>query len=335
MKCSRCEQVCPVLHAHSAEVSEELPRAMAVWSRSTEKMAKSSSGGVFGELAEAIINKKGIVCGAVMDDTLRVRHVCAETLSDLEALRGSKYVQSDVEDCYRTVQANLKAGRLALFSGTPCQVEGLKSFLGYDYENLFTVDIICHGVPSPLTWERYLEERRKAQSANVVKAGFRDKTNGWTNFSLSLQFDDGAVYRKTLKEDAFMNAFLANLCLRESCYQCRFKSIRRKSDLTVGDFWGIDRIAPEINDDGGVSLVILQSEKGRRLFREIEEKVNCRDVDCQTAVDLNGAATHSVYRHPFREYFFHKLPRTDFDKQVQDCLFPSYLVRLERKLITR
>ena len=334
VKCGLCEQVCPVLHAKEAENENVLPPAVAAWSRTPETRASSSSGGVFGEFAAAVIASGGIVCGAALDEAQRARHIFAETMDQLEKLRGSKYVQSDVGDCYGKVREHLINGRTVLFSGTPCQVAGLKSFLGCDYENLITVDIICHGVPSPLVWERYLEHQKKRYRSDIRKAGFRDKTEGWAKFSMSLQFENGEGYRQTLKEDAYMKAFLENLCLRESCHQCSFKSIRRMSDLTIGDFWGVDKLIPGINDDQGISLVILQSEKGHHLFKAIEEKLRCRPVDCKAAADLNGAATHSVYRHPFRDYFFKKLPHTDFEKLVQNCLSPSYLVRLERKLIT-
>lgn len=333
--CGHCEQVCPVLHAADWNQAEALPEAIAAWSRNRDTRAASSSGGIFGELAAAVITENGVVCGAAADPNLSVKHVIAESLSELEQLRGSKYVQSDVEDCYCIVQQYLKSERAVLFSGTPCQVAGLKSYLGHDYENLITVDIICHGVPSPLVWEQYLAHHKKTFQAKPQKASFRDKTDGWTNFSMAMQFEDGREYRRSLKDDAYMKAFLQNLCLRESCYKCSFKSIRRVSDLTIGDFWGVDKVLPGINDDQGISLVLLQSEKGREIFQKIQSKVSAKAVDCLAAVDLNGAAEHSVYRHPFRDYFFLKLPNSNFEKLVQDCLSPNYLVRLERKLRSR
>ena len=332
--CNVCEQVCPVLHPVHIDDTESLPSAAAAWTCASEDRAASSSGGVFGVLAEAVIEKQGVVCGAALDEQLRARHIFVETHDDIQRLRGSKYVQSDVGDCYTGIREYLKVGRTVLFSGTPCQVGGLKSFLGRDYDNLITVDIICHGVPSPLVWEKYLERQKKDRKTEVLQASFRDKTEGWAKFSMKLRFEDGSEYRKTLKDDAYMKAFLENLCLRESCYQCSFKSVRRISDLTIGDFWGVDKIVPGINDDKGISLVILQTEKGQRLFRELENRLYCKPVDCRSAIDLNGAAIHSVYRHPFREYFFRKLPRADFDKLVCKCLAPSYAVRLERKIIT-
>lgn len=181
----------------------------------------SSSGGAFYSLAKAVLSQNGIVFGARFDENWNVIHDCCESVSEIEQFMGSKYVQSKISDMYEKSKKYLLAGRYVLFSGTPCQIYGLKSYLGKDYENLITMDFVCHGVPSPMVWRRYIEER--SNSREIKKINFRDKTDGWRRFSLCIQYSDGNEYRKNQHEDIFMKGFLQNIFLRPSCYECRFK----------------------------------------------------------------------------------------------------------------
>ena len=331
--CKKCEVVCPLLNlSGSNENNSAYPEALAGYIKSIDIRKHSSSGGIFTAIALRILENGGVVVGAAFDNKLNVSHIIVESKDELYRLRGSKYVQSNVLGCYKKVRELLQKGVTVLFSGTPCQIAGMQGYLGKTYKNLVLVDVICHGVPSDLVWQEYLKWQAKRYGTEPVNANFRNKCSGWEKFSLSISFQNGIEYKGRLDEDVYMKAFLQNLCLRESCYFCKYKTKQRLSDLTIGDLWGIDKIAPELNDNAGVSVVFIQSEKGRRLLKVIDKSVNLMRVDSKLSVENNGAMTHSVYRQPMREFFFKKLGIVEFDKLVVNCLSPNLKIRLERKI---
>lgn len=332
--CKKCETVCPLLNlSGNSENDSVYPEALAGYIKSNDIRKGSSSGGIFTALALRILEFGGVVVGAAFDNKLNVSHIIVESKDELYKLRGSKYVQSNVLGCYKKVRELLQKGVTVLFSGTPCQIAGMQGYLGKVYENLVLVDVICHGVPSGFAWQEYLKWQSKRYEAEPINANFRNKCSGWEKFSLSISFQNGIDYKGRLDEDAYMKAFLQNLCLRESCYYCKYKTKQRLSDLTIGDLWGINEIAPELNDNEGVSVVFIQSEKGRRFLETIDKSVNLIHVDSERSVEKNRAMTHSVYRQPMREYFFRKLGTAEFDKLVAKCLFPDLKTRIERKTL--
>lgn len=331
--CGKCTRTCPVLNSETPEA--QLPAAFSARNRDTERRRESSSGGVFSALAEDVIARNGVVFGAAVADDLRIRHIAVDNTADLARLRGSKYVSSDLGSTFSRVRELLRSGRPVLFSGTPCQVEGLLAFLGRPYDDLVTVDLVCHGVPSPKVWEAYLKERTRRAGASVSSVSFRSKDIGWKNFSMKLGFDDGSVYSAPMREDPYLHAFLDNLCLRPSCHDCAFKSANRKSDLSLADFWGIQRVDPAEDDDLGTSLVFVHSQKGRELLRRLPDRIALKEADARTAIAHNCAMVKSVPAHHFRQYFFHMLGKTPFDTLVRNCFAPSYPVRLHRMALIK
>ena len=332
--CKKCEKICPVLNKTVCTSEDEgYPEALAGYSLDPENRRLSSSGGIFTALSLQILEKNGIVVGAAFDKHFNVEHIIVKSKEELFKLRGSKYIQSDISGCYEKVKELVQRGTLVLFSGTPCQIEAMRAILGKTYDNLILVDIVCHGVPSNRVWQQYLYWQKAKHNADLVNVNFRDKCNGWNKFSLSLTFDDGTRYQGILDEDPYMKAFLENLCLRESCYQCPFKTKKHNSDLTIGDLWGIDEIAPELNDDAGTSVVFIQSNKGKKVIDILSKVAYLKTVGSKISIEKNGAMTHSVYRHPMREYFLKKLDNVDFDKLVSKCLSPGIGTRLERKIL--
>lgn len=329
VRCGRCEDICPVLN-HKAP-AEIVPTAIAAYAESSALRHRSSSGGLFSVLAEAILRENGAVCGAALTEDLSVEHIVVRDPKELSRLRGSKYVQSRMGNCLQLVKSLLIQGIPVLFSGTPCQVEGLLAYLGKDYDCLYTIDLICHGVPSEKVWKSYLRCREKEAGSPVATADFRSKSSGWHSFSMELRFQNGSIRNQTIKEDPYMKAFLNNLCLRESCYQCSFKSLSRRSDLTLGDFWGIETLLPELDNAEGVSVAFIQSEKGQRLLDRVASELCCHPADAEEAAKKNGAMLHSCYRHPFRDYFFLRLTDRNFDRLTASCLTPGLLLRLRRK----
>ena len=297
--CGACESACP---ADAVAPRDAPPEAYYAYARDPDLCQQSSSGGVFSLLAREILLRGGLVFGAGYDEGFRVCHLAVETEADLSRLRTSKYVQSDLGQTFRQVREALRTGKPVLFSGTPCQIAALHRFLGKDEENLYTQDIICHGVPSPGVWDRYLSQQHGGRTP--VAVNFRDKTQGWNNFSMKINFADGTCYRELAVKDPFERAFLANLTLRPSCYQCQYKTVSRVSDLTLADYWGVELVHPELKEQQGVSLVLLHSEKGRQLFSAASTRLSFGATDLDQAVSMNHAATHSVAWPSQREEFF-------------------------------
>ncbi|MBQ7462945.1 MAG: Coenzyme F420 hydrogenase/dehydrogenase, beta subunit C-terminal domain [Bacteroidaceae bacterium] len=256
--CGLCEKICPCLNVKEAK---QPISAFAAVNPDDELRMKSSSGGVFWLLVEQTIREGGVVFGAAFDNEWMVYHSSSESLEEAERFRRSKYVQSLVKGCYKQAQGALKQGRKVLFSGTACQIAALKEFLRKDYDNLLTVDVVCHGVPSPAIWKEYI--KTLASSKTIKNINFRDKCTGWRNYDFSVQFSDGTELKEPHNKNLYMQGFLHDLYLRPSCHSCKFKAGKCGSDLTLGDFWGIEKVVPEIDDDHGVSLVIINSLKGK------------------------------------------------------------------------
>lgn len=313
-RCGSCEEVCPV--ANRVETRNK-PRAYACINARESVRRESSSGGVFTSLAQQVILDGGVVFGAVFGDDFAVSHTHVETVDELGRFRGSKYVQSRIGDEYREAKGFLDQGKPVLFSGTPCQVSGLKQYLRRPYSNLLAVDLVCFGVPSPLVWERYVSLREKCAQSRVSQISFRHKGLGWKRPSMWISFEDGTQYKQAHDGDPFMRAFKHRVSLRPSCFACRFKTLSRQSDLTLADFWGIERVMPDMDDGQGTSLVLVHSEKGQHALDGIgAEMVECREVDVATAIQHNPCAIRSVRPNPERDAFFRDLGRLPFDHLV-------------------
>ena len=289
ISCGLCEKVCPVSHAQAEPAGE--PKAFAAYGPDKDR-AESSSGGIFAQLARQTLAQGGLVFGAAMaEDSKTAVHTAIDSEGDLPRLQGSKYLQSHVGKCFRQAKEALEAGRAVLFTGTPCQIEGLLHFLGRDYENLVTADVICHGVPSEKLWQKYLDCQQHRYGSRVTRVSFRDKRQGWKSFSMALTFENGKQYAKKLYFDAYLQLFLQDLCLRPSCYRCPSRKLHRRSDLTLGDFWGCDAVCPEMDDDTGLSLVLIHSEKGQRSFDALSLKR--KTVTLEQALTANKAVIRS------------------------------------------
>ena len=308
--CRLCEKVCPMLHP--AQDRAGTPDAYAAWNLDDATRRSSSSGGIFPLLAESVLHRNGVVYGAAMTGC-RVHHIRVETVGALPRLQGSKYVQSDVADTYAQAKKDLIQGKPVLYTGTPCQIEALLRYLGKTYENLYCVDMICHGVPSPLVWNKYVAFRETSAAATADTVSFRDKESGWRDYSMLFSFRDGSIYRSRHGADPYMRAFLYNLSLRPSCYQCRFRKLNRPGDLTLADFWGVDQVCPEMHDDRGTSLVIVHSEKGRRMMADIESRMRRQAVDVHAAIRHNPSMTDPLAVPEKRDAFMKDIIDGAFD----------------------
>lgn len=314
IKCGLCVKTCPILN-QVAQQEKEI-KAYACYNKNEEERLNSSSGGIFILLAKKIIAMGGVVFGACFDENFQVKHAYAETKKDLRKFMTSKYVQSKIGETYKDAKKFLDQDRYVLFTGTPCQIEGLKKYLKKDYDKLFTQDIICHGVPSPKVWEKYLEYREKVDGYHPEKVNFRQKDSGWSLFALAL-FYKTTMYKQNHKKDLFMRAFLQNACLRESCYDCSFKKKYRVSDITLADYWGVTNIHPELNDDKGISLVLINSKKGLELFNFIINEINYIKTDFEKAISYNSAYLESASINFENKEFFENLDKMKFNKLVE------------------
>lgn len=328
--CGHCRKVCPI--NQPLEDDGALPMAFAAKHMDDDIREASSSGGVFSALASYLLILGGAVIAAGFDKNYRVVHKVCTCEDSLDELRRSKYVQSDINGMYREAKQRLEKGQKVLFCGTPCQIGGLIAFLGKPYSNLYTVDFICHGVPSPKLWAKYLAFRQKESKADVRNVSFRNKVSGWANYSMRLWFDNGTEYCSTVREDYYLRTFIMNMDLRPSCNQCKFKQVHRLSDITLADFWGIKEVNPSFADDKGISLVLVHSEKGQELIGEIQEKVQLSEVDCVAALQSNPSFTKSVSVPSLRNRFMEEADLLDFAKLHDKFCGTSFPSRIRRKI---
>lgn len=327
--CGLCEKVCPVLK--DAEEKENVSKAYACYNLDEETRMKSSSGGIFTLIAEKIIDMGGAVFGAAFDEDFNVKHICVKSKDDLSALRGSKYVQSTIGNTFIQAKEMLNDGRVVLFTGTPCQIDGFLSFLGKKYDNLYTQDLICHGAPSPGIWRKYMAFREEKAASKIKKMFFRLKENGWKSYSVQFQFANCTEYKQIFSGDLFMNGFLKDLYLRHSCYNCHSKSLKRNSDITLADFWGVEKVAPDMFDNKGTSLVFVNSDKGKELFEEIKGNINFKEVNINEAVEKNPSAYRSAAINKKREKFFNVIQNKNFERAIKCCTKENFVKVFLRK----
>ena len=333
IECGVCEKVCPIISKPIKKNINESVVAYAAYTKNDEIRKNSSSGGIFSEFAVSVLNNGGIVFGAAFNENWQVVHTYIDDVSQLEKIQGSKYVQSTIGNAFVDVERFLKEDKTVLFTGTPCQINGLYSYLKKDYNNLITQDIVCHGVPSPKVWNKYVYHMTKIEEKELKKVSFRNKDDGWENFNMKLVYQSGEEYAKSHKQDSFMQAFLKNMCLRPSCYKCSFKGKERVSDITIADFWGVNKVLPECNDNKGISLAFINSKKGRQLFDNISNNILSQKIeDIDDAIRYNPAMMSSVRPHANRSVFMKKLDKSNFDVLLKKYLAPSYVKRLLNRI---
>ena len=330
VKCGLCEKVCPVLNSENG--GDNVLKTLVGYQTDLDTRLSSSSGGIFSLLADYVLSKNGKVYGAAFDENYEVHHIGIVNADELRLLQGSKYTQSGIEQAYQHAKSDLDAGHLVLFSGVACQIAGLKQFLRHDYSNLITVDVLCHGVPSPMVWKKYMSSQSTRHNAKISGISFRKKNHGWKNYEVELVFSNGEVYHKPFYQDTFMRLFLSNICLRPSCHQCSFKMLERCSDITLGDCWGIQEYMPEMDDDNGTSVILIHTERAQKIIDELAFKLNCRQVETMVALPPTADSRKSVRQHPKRSQFFIKLDKVKDIDETLKMLRPSVKRRIVAKL---
>jgi len=303
--CKLCIKVCPLNETSYTLNTFDNPECLAVWNKDETIRLQSSSGGIFSLLATRTLAAGGQVCGAAFDEYWQVKHILISKKEELQKLRGSKYVQSDINSIFSQIKALLKSKTPILFSGTACQVAGLYSYLGKDDPLLLTIDVLCHGTPSPKVWAKYIKENFGDESIQHIN--FRNKDHSWDDYHLSIQTDK-RLYQQSLFKDIYMQGFLKDLYLKESCYECVFAKTKRNADITLGDFWGIQKYNPKFNDQKGTSLILLNSPKGQEMYAKIlgDTKLS-QSIPLPIAIRDNPVLIRPCMPHPKRESFYEQL----------------------------
>lgn len=357
--CGLCEKVCPVINRNDAE---KPLRVYAAKNRDKEKRELSSSGGLFIALAEQVIADGGVVFGVVFDENWEAHHVAATTIEELQPMMRSKYIQSRTENTFAETEKYLKQGRRVMYTGTSCQIAGLKKFLRKEYDNLLTVDVICHGVPSPGVWRRYLEEEttKSARSAATGKntvlnrslkplsaiadISFREKSRSgydWQKYGFVVwqkSADKGGqnsvLSSYKFSDNPFMRGFLSNIYLRPSCYACPAKGGTSGADVTIADYWGIENFAPDFYDKSGVGLAIIHTKKGLSAFTVANFETV--ETTLEEATASNRSYWRSVEQPECRPKFFRMFDSLVYvDIAVDHCLYTPLPIRVLKKMVRK
>lgn len=336
--CKLCEKNCPVLNRPTHRYRKL--KTYVARDKRNDILKNSTSGGVFTSIMEYILQQHGVVYGVIMDSDRIIKHVRVENRNDpkFKMIPGSKYVKSEIRGIFQQVKQDLDTSKPVCFSGTPCQVAGLKAFLGRDFENLITVDVVCHGTPSPLFWMKYVEYQEQKYKSRVTEAKFRSKTYGYHSGSMQLSFANGKKYIGSVRVNLFLKAFFEDLCSRPSCYDCAFKHAHRVSDLTIYDSWHAAELGKLKDDDKGYTNVILQSEKGENLFNKIRHFLDVYETDSEKAIALDGVMVrNSVSWNKKRDTFLKDLGQVDnlekHCKQYFKISAKDYLIESMKKYV--
>lgn len=272
----------------SEHIQFERPIVYAVKHKKDKERLSSQSGGMFAALSDIVLEEGGIIYGCVFDDNFRAIHIRTETKEGRDKMRYSKYVQSDLGDCFQQAADDLKNGRRVLFSGTSCQIAGIKRFLDlkkipFDAGNFYTVDIVCHGVPSPLVWKDYLSWEQGKRKSAIKNVRCRNKQKyGWKSHVTTITWDKGAPVNSRV----FPKIFYSHVMLRPACYRCPYKSVMHPADITIADYWGIDKALPGFKDNKGVSLVLINNDAGKELFRRSSKNLIYKQTKIEDSMQL-------------------------------------------------
>ncbi|WP_370860497.1 Coenzyme F420 hydrogenase/dehydrogenase, beta subunit C-terminal domain [Parabacteroides faecis] len=332
VNCGLCEKVCPMLHPES---ERSVRRVIGAKHQDVVVRKACSSGGVFSLLAEVFIVEGGVVVGCAMDKNLHAVHIICETLEDIIRLRSSKYVQSNVEGIFPQVRKQLLDGRKVLFSGTPCQVAGLRKFLIKPFDNLYCVDVLCHGVPSPKLFKEYKEMMEQLYGSHALFISFRSKRKEWKRLYINLHFDNGKEYFKNATFDPYMQLFLSNKSQRNACFHCPFTTTNRQGDLSLGDFWGIGRDFPDLDDDKGISMILINSDKGKEMYSKIMHQIISFESNLDQAIYGNKVLVENILGEMQRNRYYATYVteglQVSFNKHTQHYSFwREYYIRLMR-----
>lgn len=317
--CGLCEKVCPELHIGELKKNDyERPITIAAINKDMQVRWESTSGGGFSALADVMYRKGGYVSGAVYNEDFSVSNFISDNPGDLLRLRSSKYLQSNAGGLYKQIRELLRKGEKVLACGTPCQMAALRSYLCKDYDNLIIVDFVCRGVNSPKVYRKYLDSLERKYGGKVVYVKAKNKELGWRNLTRKVVFDNGKSYYGVRMEDDFRRGYHTNVFCRPSCYVCRYKGFPRMADITIADYWGIERVDKNLDNNIGTSMVLLNSKKGEAYFEQVKDKLEWIYTEFESILPGNIALRKPIEPAKInREQFFNDLDKGTFDDVVQ------------------
>lgn len=296
VECGKCSQNCPAILKNVEKITENKYQSKVYSARINDLEIRkiSSSGGIFTAISDEILNKKGCVVGVVWNEDFSVKHIITVEKSLRNEMRQSKYIQSTMEDCYKLIKEKLAKGQTVLFTGTPCQNAGLKLYLSdLNTKNLVLCDVLCGGNVSPGFFRDYLKYIEKKKADIVTKVCFRTKALGWKQHHIRINLENSIYQGARRDNEPFFHLYLKKYIIRESCFSCNYASINRVTDITLGDFWGIDKVDPQVDDDIGISYISVNTEKGETLLNEIADKITMeergQDLAIQRQINLKRA----------------------------------------------
>lgn len=330
INCGLCEKVCPIINCVPREKNDN-QEAYLMQHKDDEICRQSTAGGVFTGIASYVIEKGGIVFGVEMTEDYKVRHTSAVTIEELEKFRNSKYVQSRIDTVFQQVKRELGKGRIVCFSGTPCQVEGLRHFLGKEDENLILVDVVCRAVPSPGIWEKYIEYEVE-QKGEVSSVRFRDKTLGYQYSTMELKSKDGKTYRGGIESQPWLRMFFSGMIIRPSCTDCKFRSRYRNSDFTIWDCFPSYRFDKSFDERKGTTRVLVHSEKGRSIIGQIDSYYQIKKTDADILVSNVDELQYSPLFANNHEAFIVDFNKNGFEK-TYNKFFHTNLKLVIRKFL--
>ncbi|EHH00412.1 Coenzyme F420 hydrogenase/dehydrogenase, beta subunit C-terminal domain [Paraprevotella clara] len=316
--CRLCERVCPELHIGELKKNDNNPPVtVAAINKNMAVRWDSTSGGAFSALAEVMYEQGGYVSGAVYDENFLVHNFVSDKPEDLSRLRSSKYLQSNAEGLYVRIRELLRNGKKVLACGTPCQMAALRLFLHKDYDNLVIVDFICRGVNSPKVYRKYLDSLERKYGGKVVYVKAKNKELGWRNLTRKVVFDNGKVYYGVKMDDNFRRGYHTNVFCRPSCYTCQYKGFPRIADITIADYWGIEKINKNLDNNIGTSMILLNSKKGENFFGQVKDKIEWEYTTFESILPGNVALTKPIEPAKIdRRQFFEDLDKGTFDEVV-------------------
>lgn len=337
LDCGLCQNVCPVLQYDKRQVLRTANNGTqigyAARNKNFEQRMISSSGSIFPPIAEWILVNGGIVVGTAYDGKYNAVHLIIDTKEKLKEIQGSKYLQCKVDNTtFKRIREELKTGRLVLYSGMACQVEGLKTYLRKDYDNLYTIDLICMGIPSSVVWQKYLNAFFKGEK--ILYVNFKEKSFGWDTFSFYVKTDK-REFKERGMENLYLQSMFRSWNMRPSCFQCPFKKEERFSDFTLADCWGASKLVPEINDNKGLSSVIVHSKKGHALWQELSDRIDYREISIEDIAAGNSNLVQNKPKSGDRHLFYDLLernPQKAFEKLCK-VKRPSLLIRIKMKFV--
>lgn len=331
--CGVCDRICPTLNNKNSNIDKVDVDVYACWTLDKRIRFESTSGGFFSMLALEVLENGGHVCGAIYDDIYHISHTIIDSVDDLGKIRQSKYAQSDIGRSFVEVRSHLNDGKVVLFCGTPCECAGLKNFLGHPYDNLIVCDFICRGSNSPKAYKCFVESLESKYKSKCLRVWFKNKKYGWNRFSTYLEFENGKKYLKDRYTDYFMRGYLEkSLFLRPCCEDCRFKSHKNFSDITMGDFWGIEQYTTNNDTNGGTSVVFLNSKKGEEYFKKIAPQLYYEKHSYEEVLRANPSLEKSVKRSKDSDRFLADLDSNDFCDNIKKYCDYGFIYRAKHAL---